>query len=51
MGGSLLRGVSSGERKRVSIGQELLTNPSLLLVDEATIMGGSLLFHDDSSKH
>ncbi|WJX46201.1 hypothetical protein P8452_33023 [Trifolium repens] len=36
IGGSLLRGVSGGERKRVSIGQELLTNPSLLLVDEAT---------------
>ncbi|PNX74320.1 ABC transporter G family member 9-like protein, partial [Trifolium pratense] len=36
IGGPLLRGVSGGERKRVSIGQELLTNPSLLLVDEAT---------------
>ncbi|KAK7362894.1 hypothetical protein VNO77_05019 [Canavalia gladiata] len=36
MGGSLLRGVSGGERKRVSIGQELLTNPSLLFVDEPT---------------
>ncbi|KAL1365101.1 hypothetical protein HN51_013194 [Arachis hypogaea] len=36
MGGPLLRGVSGGERKRVSIGQELLTNPSLLLVDEPT---------------
>ena len=36
MGGPLLRGVSGGEWKRVSIGQELLTNPSLLLVDEPT---------------
>ncbi|XP_061349449.1 ABC transporter G family member 9-like [Gastrolobium bilobum] len=36
MGGPLLRGVSGAERKRVSIGQELLTNPSLLLVDEPT---------------
>ncbi|WCJ35703.1 ABC-2 type transporter family protein [Euphorbia peplus] len=36
VGGSLLRGVSGGERKRVSIGQEMLVNPSLLLLDEPT---------------
>ncbi|XP_026453235.1 ABC transporter G family member 9-like [Papaver somniferum] len=36
MGGPFLRGVSGGERKRVSIGQEILTNPSLLLLDEPT---------------
>lgn len=36
MGGPSLRGVSGGEWKRVSIGQELLTNPSLLLLDEPT---------------
>uniref|UniRef100_A0A0C9S664 TSA: Wollemia nobilis Ref_Wollemi_Transcript_15471_2810 transcribed RNA sequence n=1 Tax=Wollemia nobilis TaxID=56998 RepID=A0A0C9S664_9CONI len=36
IGGPLLRGVSGGERKRVSIGQEMLTNPSLLLLDEPT---------------
>ncbi|XP_065880187.1 ABC transporter G family member 21 [Euphorbia lathyris] len=36
VGGSLFRGVSGGERKRVSIGQEMLVNPSLLLLDEPT---------------
>ncbi|KAK1283542.1 ABC transporter G family member 14 [Acorus calamus] len=36
VGGPMVRGVSGGERKRVSIGQEMLINPSLIFLDEPT---------------
>jgi len=36
VGGWLIKGVSGGERKRASIGYELITEPSLLLLDEPT---------------
>ncbi|KAK4729256.1 hypothetical protein R3W88_022244 [Solanum pinnatisectum] len=36
IGGPLFKGISGGEKKRVSIGQEMLINPSLLLLDEPT---------------
>ena len=36
IGGLFRKGVSGGERKRISIGYELITNPSLLLLDEPT---------------
>lgn len=31
-----MKGLSGGERKRTSIGYELITNPSCLLLDEPT---------------
>ncbi|KFK40223.1 hypothetical protein AALP_AA3G346600 [Arabis alpina] len=36
IGGAFVRGVSGGERKRVSIGNEIMINPSLLFIDEPT---------------
>ncbi|XP_068650319.1 ABC transporter G family member 22-like [Aristolochia californica] len=36
IGGSFVRGVSGGERKRVCIGAEIIMNPSLLFLDEPT---------------
>ncbi|RHN58045.1 putative polar-amino-acid-transporting ATPase [Medicago truncatula] len=36
IGGGYLKGISGGERKRTSIGYEILVEPSLLLLDEPT---------------
>lgn len=36
IGNNVLRGISGGERKRVSIAHEMLMNPSLLILDEPT---------------
>jgi ABC-type multidrug transport system ATPase subunit len=36
IGGPLLKGISGGERKRTSIGVELITNPNLIFLDEPT---------------
>ena len=36
IGGWLLPGISGGERKRTSIGYEMITKPSMLLLDEPT---------------
>ncbi|KAK9156376.1 hypothetical protein Sjap_003856 [Stephania japonica] len=36
VGGAFVKGISGGERKRTSIGYEILVDPSLLLLDEPT---------------
>ena len=36
IGGPLLKGVSGGERKRTSIGVELISDPSMIFLDEPT---------------
>lgn len=41
-GGHKRKGVSGGERKRVSIGHEMLINPSVLMLDGARGLGPTL---------
>jgi len=36
VGSEMLKGISGGEKKRVSIGAELITNPEILFLDEPT---------------
>ena len=36
IGGNMVKGISGGERKRTSIGVELITDPSVLFLDEPT---------------
>lgn len=36
IGNALVRGISGGERKRTSIGVELIKDPSVLFLDEPT---------------
>ena len=44
IGGTLLKGISGGERKRTSIGVEIITDPSLLFLD-----GKSMKLHSTLS--
>ena len=36
VGGFMMKGLSGGERKRTSIGYEMITEPSMMLLDEPT---------------
>lgn len=36
IGGALIKGISGGQRKRTSVGVEIITDPSLLFLDEPT---------------
>jgi ABC-type multidrug transport system ATPase subunit len=36
IGSALIKGISGGQRKRTSVGIELITQPSLLFLDEPT---------------
>ena len=36
IGNSFIKGISGGERKRTSIGVELVTNPGIIFLDEPT---------------
>lgn len=44
IGNHMLKGVSGGERKRVAIGIELITNPKLLFLDEPVWCFSAILF-------
>jgi ABC-type multidrug transport system ATPase subunit len=36
IGGALIKGISGGQRKRTSVGVEIITKPSILFLDEPT---------------
>lgn len=36
VGGEMIKGISGGQRKRTSVGVEIITNPTLLFLDEPT---------------
>ena len=44
IGNVMIKGISGGQRKRTSVGVELITNPSLLLLDEPTSGLGEIMY-------
>lgn len=36
VGSSMIKGISGGEKRRLSVGMEMVTNPSILYLDEPT---------------
>lgn len=45
VGGALLKGISGGERKRTSVGVELVTKPALVFLDGKCTNMKEMLFH------
>lgn len=46
VGGELIKGISGGERKRTSVGVELVTRPALVFLDEVSAIVVQLLVHN-----
>jgi len=50
IGGEMIKGISGGQRKRTSVGVELVTNPKLVFLDEPTSGAHTLDFWKISSR-
>ena len=45
VGGALVKGISGGERKRTSVGVELVVKPSLVFLDGASDLYFKIIFY------